>query len=687
MAEVRKTGKLYEKMRAALLAGSALSHHITRPFSKLHRAFVRDPNMETPVSDMRTYTGLLTAYWRSPGQRDAYLYAAGIGALSFLIGANAIRIGLEYAETFYSLSHYHTLGPDAFSNLKNNVVDATILTAEQVGMVVGRHLISSNLHRKWTGWLRNQFAGALLNEQNTAHHLRYALVKNENGEIESLKSIEQRIADCTKSTPGTVIGLTMGAITTASSLASSVRQLIVLSTPMKGLDFMGSWGTFGISMVTGGTSVAAGTFLATRFDKMITGVNQWVQETEARLRDNFSTIARNGFYIAASGGQDLEKKNHDAHYKATNKAWIYNNNVTAGFMGFMGLYNPFSKHIVSYLPGLPSYLMKQIGFDVYLKGCSVTGSLINSMDWFIDITPARAALKADLNRLIDVAEAVHAVRAPKAFYLQRGICEFIYQTQQLELGLLVQNMQLMHEGHDAQPFLKIPHIVLRPGDRAEIVGRNGAGKSCFLKAIAGQYLWPFGRGMVAMSKEAKLFFATQDIEMQSARLKELITYRLPVQNFTDERIENILEKVGLENFKPHLHKKGKDDKGWNSLSGGEKQKIVLARILLEDPDILLLDEADSALDVAARTEFYKILDENLKDRPGRSNAIILSIVHQASSPRLSSGERFFTHTLDIEDGVMTQKRSSHPTRSYVAQKGTPPVGSSILALPPPAPSM
>ncbi|PZO77902.1 MAG: hypothetical protein DI626_12190, partial [Micavibrio aeruginosavorus] len=399
-----------------------------RPFLpiKWRNYLMRDSALKTPVSDMQTATGLLTAYWRGDRRIEAFLYSGGILLLSGGIGYNAIQIGLQYAEVISNLYNYHH--PDSltpFETLSDSVWKAAGVTVLQTGMTVSRHLLSSTLNRKSSGWLREQLTGALLGDRNTAHHVRNYKVLNEKNQLENLKNVDQRTIDCTRDVQAATVGLTMGAVTAVSSLASGWSALLGISQPVGGLEFLGEYGTASLAFGAAALSVGVGTYVAYKIGKYISEASKNFQEGEATYRNGVSTMMRNAFYISASAGRFVEKRISRSQFKDADRAWHKNNLVTSGYMSFAGLYNPFSSHIVSYLPALANYISGEMALKEYLKTTSTVGSIMNSMEWVIDVMPAIATLRANVNRITDVTKAIHAVHDPKEFYSQTGISDFV----------------------------------------------------------------------------------------------------------------------------------------------------------------------------------------------------------------------------------------------------------------------
>ncbi len=159
-----------------------------------------------------------------------------------------------------------------------------------------------------------------------------------------------------------------------------------------------------------------------------------------------------------------------------------------------------------------------------------------------------------------------------------------------------------------------------------IVGKNGIGKTTLLRVIAG-ILKPFegevildGKNIFEMrsiERARRICFLPQFYESEVPftvyEMVELASY--PGRRRVDgKEIEKILEKFGLLHYK---------DKKFSELSGGEKQKVLLARCFMQNPVIFLLDEPSLHLDFENSLFIFEILKKEVKQK----NKILIFVLH------------------------------------------------------------
>lgn len=214
----------------------------------------------------------------------------------------------------------------------------------------------------------------------------------------------------------------------------------------------------------------------------------------------------------------------------------------------------------------------------------------------------------------------------------------------------------MHPGDD-EPFIRMENLQFKPGEWTLLVGDSGSGKSSLLKAING--LWPHGRGRIMLPRNVRTFYAAQDVHLPAVSLRELVCLPDAIEAHSDAEVAAALANAGLAPFAGDLVEEGRDNQSWDQLlSGGQKQALMLARILLLRPGLMFLDEPTSALDSEATVGFHQAIRDNC---PG---ATVITVMHDATPPRSAKGEEFYDGVLAIADGRVTKtpmlRRTDHP---------------------------
>jgi putative ATP-binding cassette transporter len=152
-----------------------------------------------------------------------------------------------------------------------------------------------------------------------------------------------------------------------------------------------------------------------------------------------------------------------------------------------------------------------------------------------------------------------------------------------------------------------------------IKGASGNGKSTLIRAIAG--LWPFGEGEISIPEKQRLLFLPQKPYIPLGTLREALTYPLPGDAFSEQRLREAMRMCRLNGFADSLDRQ---DNWAQILSLGEQQRVAFTRVILLQPQWLFLDEATSALDEPTELALYKMLHEEL------SQAAIISIGHRST---------------------------------------------------------
>ena len=191
---------------------------------------------------------------------------------------------------------------------------------------------------------------------------------------------------------------------------------------------------------------------------------------------------------------------------------------------------------------------------------------------------------------------------------------------------------------DAVPILRGVSFVVEPGAHVAIVGPSGAGKTTILyltprlyEASAGEVVFA-GEDVRRLTQESvieNVGIVSQETYLFHATVRDNLRYARP--DATDDELEEACRQANIHHVIAgfeHGYDTVVGERGYR-LSGGEKQRIAIARVLLKDPPVLLLDEATSALDTVSERIVQDALENAVRGRTTISVAHRLSTVVDA----------------------------------------------------------
>lgn len=164
----------------------------------------------------------------------------------------------------------------------------------------------------------------------------------------------------------------------------------------------------------------------------------------------------------------------------------------------------------------------------------------------------------------------------------------------------IQNLSLTLSG---KVILQNVQFDLNAGEILSLIGPNGAGKSSLVKCIVG--LWQPTSGYVKTSSHLKIGYMPQSIKVDASMPITVQRFLLLGQNAVS--LGSIIEQVGLNSDIL--------DNKLCTLSGGEWQRVLLARALLREPNVLVLDEPAQGVDLVGQAELYNLLGD-IRDKTG-----------------------------------------------------------------------
>jgi putative ATP-binding cassette transporter len=183
---------------------------------------------------------------------------------------------------------------------------------------------------------------------------------------------------------------------------------------------------------------------------------------------------------------------------------------------------------------------------------------------------------------------------------------------------------------NGETLLSNTSFCIEAGDTILIVGPSGCGKSTLLRVLAG--IWPYVETTDATSKTTQRSFITppkdcvfipQRPYFPEGRLRQALSYPDSEDLYSDEALKHALIDALLPNLADELETEGR----WHQqLSGGEQQRLALARVFLKRPRWVFADEATSALDEASQDQLYMKLLAMVQSK----NGALISITHRST---------------------------------------------------------
>lgn len=383
-----------------------------------------------------------------------------------------------------------------------------------------------------------------------------------------------------------------------------------------------------------------------------------VQRKQADMRLKLTPIERRTVYYAQvledfSYGKEIRvnglgrwlMQRENEHWKYGYDTYVKSNALGIK-SGVFGSFTNLVQQAVSY-----GYLVAQVlansitigDFSMYAGGVAAfSGAMRGVMQNIIEVSEYRKYYDA-IEEYLDIPAKM---RNNKRLPLPEGVHEIEFR-----------GVSFSYPGQSGDALKNI-NITIRPGQKLSIVGENGAGKTTFVKLLC--RIYDPTDGMILLDgtdirdidyDEYMTLFSTvfQDYKLYALSLKDNVALA-ESDTVSDAEVEFFLRRAGfgekLDSLKDGVHTlvyRNFDDEGFEP-SGGEGQKIALARALFKKAPIVILDEPTAALDPRAEHEVYQRFNDLISGK----TAVFIS--HRLSSARFCDEIAVFKNGEIIETG-------------------------------------
>lgn len=548
---------------------------------------------------MSRLAAFFRAFWflARPYFADRRERTVAVGLLAAIVVLNLASVGLSVWFNSWYNDFYNALQEKDFDAFKTLLLTFSAVAAAFIIVAVYRYYLQQMLQIRWRKWLTEHWLRDWLGDKRY-YHMQMLGLDTDNP--------DQRIAEDLRLFPAYSLSLTLGLMNAVVTLVSFLGILWSLSG-----DFAISLG--GMEYQIPGYMVwfaivyaAVGTGLTHWIGKPLVKLNFDRQQVEADFRFHLVRVREHAEGIAFQHGEAVEQAGLARRFMA-----VFNNTYaimrrTKKLTWFTAGYGQIAV-IFPFVVAAPRYFSGGIQLGGLMQTVSAFGQVQEALSYIITAYTDIAEWQAVIDRLTGFQDGMAKARALAA-EKQIGVDA---DGEMLAVGPLALALP------DGRPLLDVQALDLAAGDSLLIGGRSGSGKSTLLRAVAG--LWLFGRGHVRRPADAASLFLPQKPYLPLGSLRAALAYPRDPADFSDADYRAALAALDLGHLAPRLA----EEAYWSQqLSGGEQQRVQLARALLLKPRWLYLDEATSALDTATEAKALAALRDALPD------AAVISIGHR-----------------------------------------------------------
>jgi vitamin B12/bleomycin/antimicrobial peptide transport system ATP-binding/permease protein len=544
-------------------------------------------------SSARLFLKRALRFWTGPQRATAWFWT--VSALLLVLANLAVNVGINRWNKWF----FDALENRNAAELLPLAGLIVVLVAVGAGFAVLMVRCRMTLQVKWRQWLTGEILSHWLSEQRY-----YRLAVTDESQINP----EFRIADDMRLASDPIVEFAIGFINALFSAVAFVSILFVaggsLTLTLGGTSL---WipGYIAIAAVIYATTVSALTYF---IGNPLVGKVGDKNEGEAQFRYELTRVRENAESIALIKGAEDERTRLNETFSDLVGRWM---NVIRQHSHLTWILNSntFFAPIFPVLLATPKYLAGELTLGSVMQIAAAFTAVLAALNWFTDNFIRLAEWSASAKRVDELYGALGEMD------IGAGDSSIVIENSSDDKIRLL-SLSIAHR--DGRIVIDDADITVPPGERVLLGGESGSGKSTLIRAIAG--LWPWGEGRILLPSTAKLAFVPQRPYIPLGTLRDIVAYPAEGHLLDEDRAKAVLKDIGLGDL---VGKLNEEDVRWDqTLSGGERQRIAFARILIGEPNVIIMDEATAALDVDSEFRLLTLLFERLPA------ATVISVGHR-----------------------------------------------------------
>jgi putative ATP-binding cassette transporter len=521
-----------------------------------------------------------------------------------LVALTVMQMLIAVLITEWSAALFNALEQHSMQGFLKEMGLLALIFAASMTVTYNHMKIKRQLQIGWRSWLTEKVIGKWMKEGRhyLVTHIQSAKHDNPDGRIAE----DIRIA-------------TEDAIALCHSLFYSLLLIISFSTIL--WDISGTvtldFGLFAINIYGYLLWMAiiyavSASFLGWRIGRPLTKATDARQTVEANFRFDLVTARENSQAIALIKGETKQRQHFFKLFDGITEAFHQQTRALSHIMVFTSGYSVLSMAFPIFVSA-PRYILGNITLGSLMQSVQAFQQTTAALSWPVDNMPGVALWRASVERVLNLVQALEDLEQE----LTRPDPYRIVLEKSEEPVLRFQNLCIAKL--DGAICMSVFNENIHPGDHVLIDGDTASGGKLF-KAVAG--LWPWGGGRIELPDDEPMFFMPPRPYLPGGSLREAICYPCDIDAIDQQRMEEIMDWVGLQELVEQLD----HHDNWDSaLPREQQQRLGVVRLLLKRPKWILLQEALDSLSPDGETDMFRLICQQLPD------ATLISITQQPTA--------------------------------------------------------